>query len=895
MQNPDRRELYGSLEAYNRDETQLESLRRQQQEKAEAEQPDWLQDFKVEDSEQPSETAEAPSWLEQFAIDPLQGTGIPGAATPEPKQELTIGERQRRLDYLGQEAELALGAPIIQGGITDVMQRFRLQAGGRRSDEDVMDSIAEYVPGAEIKKVELPNKVNIIAFKRPGSPGYELINPKGPDMGDLGAALSYFANLEMGASLATVVATRGLGFLPRMLSQGIAAGAGRFGDIKVDELMGDRPRPIEDTIGDVALSAIFGAGGEALGTAVSKGVNVARGAGVLDAAPATREAVEAGREMGLTGLTVGQRHPLTRRAEALFAATTEPLQEQYARQRRGVFLELEAYRSGILGRDGALSGLSDQQLDSIIINRVFDIRKAIDDPSVSLRAGSRALEDAKEDFIIASAKRRDTHYAKAFELAENDVMFDLNPAFSAINDIYKGTPKRAPDGSISRAEGPIDPTLERLMLDVRGTEANPMGVEGYQELQVLRTRAADIMRGDYQAADASKRRTMTEAAKLHAALTETIENASAKGRVTLESPIEGSPNEYQEIMTLQESDFTRAWKRANNFNSWRERVLDMDLMSKIGNESNPVMLMNQFAKPGEFQSLRTLKRVMSKKNWETFTDAFQTKLRNSPTKILQTFDSFADEPETLDLLIPPSKQAEYRILGRSAQRLKQSQAIWASQTREGDRALSLIDSNNKGELELAIQAAGGPDSLIGKQIRAGIFQKLLDRSTEVSTFTNENVINTGKLLGEIDRYLQTDAFVGILTDADLVKLKKLRTYVQGIGTIGDSDAGTSLAGTELASGFFNVLNLDAMLGAVSKQFKNALAARLFLNERASNLIFGRGVKYETVTGLRAASQILSNLARDTSQEELEILQRQVMAGELSEEDIRRSRQFMGQQ
>lgn len=849
---------------------------------------EFLDEYKVAESELESLQQQAPvteqedkySWLQQFAIDPLQGTGVPSAVEAEPRQELTRAERSRRLDEIATDVSLALGAPVISGGITDPIQRYRLQGGGRRSEEDIARSIQEYIPGAETRVVTLPNQERMVAFRRPDSEGFELINPEGLNYGDIGAALSYITTLETGVSVAAAIATKNLGIIPRMVATGLASGAGRYGDIKVDEFLGDRPKPLEDVYGDLTLAAVFGILGEAGGTAMSKGYNIARGGGVLARSPAQLEAIRIAEERGLPGYTLGQQHPLLGYVENVAGATTEPLKLRYSLQKEAARAEFEAMRREIAGdlTEDILpsGGLSDAELDELIQTRALQIRDIVDDPGISARQAQTRLQAAREDIKTRTQERLDRLYLDAMNMAGGDVSFNMNPIFELAGELTTGTQvaTRTP-GVTSRAEAPLDPQIRNILNRMTDRPQILTGEEGYLALKGWRTELGDIARGDYTSADAGKRRTMNIAQKLYDEVTKVIDNAEAAGRAALESPTPAGT--YEEVSVIQQSDFSRAWQRATAFNKWREGILNINSLEQIANESNPVYLVNNLIQPGNYQSLRTLKRVMKPEQWKEVRDIYRSSLLRNQYSISRTFADLADEPEILDLLLTKEEQLTFRRIGLASERLNQSAAAWRAQTAEGDRMMSFINSGNKGEVVLAIEAAGGPNSVSGRRIRAGIIQEIIGPA-DYSKVTNEPIIKPSAVISRIDSYLEGNTLKGILTETDIKNLREMRTYLVPIAEVGD-ESGVSIQAAELGGSFLGIFNPDRLGASALKQASFAFAARAMTNENFAKFVFGRGVQYDSSAFIRAQAQVIASVAKDWTEEEALLISRQALEEE----------------
>lgn len=843
--------------------------------------------FEQEEEEIATET---PSWLEAVSV-PMEG-GQVRPMTPRG----TRSERLEARELTRSRIEQQVGGPLREegGGITSIRQRFRLQGGGRRGEEDIMRSIQEYIPGSEVHSIRLEDGSDRILFRRPDRDDFEFINPAGFDRGDLGAAASYLFNFENLVATAASVITRGFSFPVRLALVGAGAGSGRGADIALDRALGDRPAPIEDTLGDVALSVIFGAAGEGAGTGLSRGVNFLRGEGLVRLPEGKLSAIRAGRELDLDPLTSGQLHPLAQRMEAQTLATTAVPSEAYASQQAAARRGLVSYRDTLTG-ESVSPVLTDAELERLVYQRTLALREAIDNPQVALREGRRALQRGRQAFEESSAAWIDRKYIKALEAAGDDVTFNFRQGLEGtVESLLQGT--RVPtrfameEGTEEtvRASKTLSPRLRDLIGRMLQSSPDPDGAVawnapdtlrgrvGYEALREWRTELDSIRRGNWQAADPFKRREMRQAQQLYEAVTDVLANADGPGRIVLETPTRVPPasiasrddlltSQFEESAVIQASDFSRLWRAANTSNAWRERVINMDHIQKLGTEANPVVLSAQFSHAGEYESLRVLKRVMPEEHWKAFTDSFESRLLSRPEQIGRIFDDYAIDPDTLNLLIPRGRQLEFRALGRAAEQLQASEAIWARQTNEGQRLLDMIDSGNSREVVELINMSGGPESPTGKLFRAGIIENILNKTTETSPITNELIVRPRDTANLINQYLSSGQLSQILTEADRLTLGRYAAYLQSVGVT--SDVGGVISGSELAGQAFDLLNPARATKGILKQAKNAFLARAFTNPQVNQLIFGRGTQTPPRQSLRTTATIMSLIARDVATEE----------------------------
>jgi len=809
--------------------------------------------------------AETPSWLEAASV-PIEG----GQVRPmQPRG--TQPERLEARELVRSRIEQQVGGPLREegGGIASIPQRFRLQGGGRRSEDDIMRSIQQYIPGAEVQSVRLDDGSDRILFRRPDREDFEFINPAGFDRGDLGAAASYLFNFENLLATGASILTRTNAFPIRAALVGIGAGAGRGADIGLDVALGDRPPPIEDVLGDLALSTVFGIAGEGAGSVLSRGVNVIKGEGVLRLEPGRLQAIQAQRDLELPALTLGQQHPLIARREGQVAVTGDVLLPYYDRQLGGARESVVAYRQGLTG-ESASPVMTDAELENLVYRHTLALRENIDTPITEIRAGRRGLQQGRQEFEASSAAWVDRKYTTALEAVDGNVTFDLSRMSDTISDLVVGVQvptRHAAELGLDetmRANRRIGGDLRDIINRLSNMPDELSGANGYEAIKSIRSELNAIRSGEWSSADAFRRQDMADAQQLHAAITEVLENARGPGRVTLERPT-GEGQAFDEVTQLQQSDFTRLWRAANTSNAWRERVMRMDRMQGLAKDTNPVVLMDLYARPGEYESLRTLKRVMPEQHWKAFVDSFETRLHNRPNQINNIFDDFAIDTATLDLLVPRDRQLAFRALGRGVERLESASGTWARQTEAGERLLNMVNAGDVGQAVDLMNMAGGPESPTGRLFRAGVIENILSSNSKRSPLTGEMVLlpePTSRMIGEI---LENRSLNNILTEGDRIRLGQYQAYLDSVATT--ADAGASIYGAEVASQVSDVLNPSRAVKGLKKQLQAAFTARILINPQASALLFGRGTQTPPRPSLRTTATILSLIARDVVTEE----------------------------
>lgn len=806
---------------------------------------DWYEQYEVAESSKEREDME---WYEKYpAFDPniQMGSGVPSG--PPGEQADTFESRTEMREVARADIERQLGDQpfTFEEGLDNMWQRFRLSGGGRRDIDDQEKALREYMPDAEIKRVKLPDGTEKLAFRPPNEEAFRPVNAAGIDRGDIGSAASYLFNMENAVATVASGLTKTNMFPMRMLFTGLGAGAGRLADTAIDVASGDKTDPLSEIFSDAALSVVFGAGGEAAGTGLSRGLQFMTGRGMFNPSPGARQAKIAAEEEGLPPLTMGQTFPLAARREQQTIQVGDIVAQYRGGQLRESRRGLESQRGQITGQ-GAPT-MSDEELESVVLELTLDLKRGINNPEVALREGGRALQRGRNTFEEVSREWVDRKYLKVLESAE-DVRFDLSPVFDQMKIVKKGTPARGRgidsgtgQPTTTRASAAPSGDLLNIMKRLDGMADVQEGAEGYQALKQIRTELGDIADGNWQDASSKERYNMRVAADLYDSVTQTISGA--------QSTSEG---------------FQRMWNSANIANSWRERVLSADSIKKMVKEQNPAKLASTYAKPGEFSNLRLIKRMMPDENWKAFKDSFESRLLSQPEKIPQVLDDFRIEPEALNILMPIERQRQFRTLGLNARRLQQAQSEWARQSDAGERVIQMIDGGHIDEALRAVRNAGGPESIDGRRIRAGVFEAILRKSEAYDPIIGETVVDPRRASSVISDYINNTSLREVLTKTDMKVLENYRTY---LGRLAESaDFGASLSGAELSSTALNPLDPKGASQGWLKAASLSAIARGFTNPRVVRYIGGDGRKLKPITTVRQAATIASLIAKDVSED-----------------------------
>lgn len=707
-------------------------------------------------------------------------------------------------------------------------------------------------PGADVRTIDVPpgplstsdQPSPMTVFRPEGEEAFRPIRPRGFDpVGLLGDVSGAVFNPEVAGAIGGAVATRGAGLFGRTAGQAFGAFTGRGAQEGIEGLRGYNPDDAQDIMGRMAFSGGFGAAGEIASVPVQRAISaISPSTGFLTPAPGTAQSLQAIREEGLPGLTMGQTHPLLMRRENQLVATTEPIRIARGEQLQAV-REGEQALVGSLSAGGVPPRMSMADLDVTVDAISYDLQRMINNPDISMREAGRNLQSGLEQFRVSSGQWINSKYQRALEYAD-DVEFDLSPAMAAIERIRRGTPMEGAvpgqssfidpttgqpfptmEPSIVRAEGGIHADLRSIMSDLEIINNAPqVGRESAEGLIALRGRLRRLLDQNYTMADAQTRSAMREGQNLYGALTDVMENASSSN-----------------------ATFSTLWKAANRSNRWKEGILQSGDARIIAESETPEALM-RFAAPGNTTTLRMLKRVIPEERFAQFQDGYKTELMSTPEAINRNLDAWRTDPDGLRLLISANDEQALRTYGQGAELLIRYQNVLQNQKNDGERMMAFFDTATPDQAAAMLRQFGGPDSPQGRQYRAGVVQAILDRTETFNQATGQFVADPNKV-GIIDEYLRNPTVGAFLQPTERRNLENYARALRAYGG-GASDVGASMSGAATAGAAFDVR--QGVPGtAWMKQLIASANARIFTMEEASRLLYGAGGVPTESTTLRA--------------------------------------------
>ncbi len=300
---------------------------------------------------------------------------------------------------------------------------------------------------------------------------------------------------------------------------------------------------------------------------------------------------------------------------------------------------------------------------------------------------------------------------------------------------------------------------------------------------------------------------------------------------TLQNPAEGAPTEFVPQM-----------KAASNANTFRSKVLDTPDMQESLHTMSPEDLVAK-ADPSNPTFIKTAKRVMDPQKFSTFQDAYFTSLTKEPEKLDAFMAAQRKDPTVANIMLSPDRRqlltdysdAMAKIHGSPAQKMlanKNFSARPGIALSDGDAA-SIADIINRG---------GGPESPIGQNMRAAVFQRALEGAQ------TEGKVDFGKAASSIESILKTkdgqSLAKSILTPEELQRLTDVQTVSSAMAkNTGTGDVGTSLKTAGVASHFGlmqSVIHPVKAVEAMGDILESWAQSHLWKSETAREALVGTG-------------------------------------------------------
>ena len=341
--------------------------------------------------------------------------------------------------------------------------------------------------------------------------------------------------------------------------------------------------------------------------------------------------------------------------------------------------------------------------------------------------------------------------------------------------------------------------------------------DAFSQIENLRSKAFALMSDDNAAVREAAR-------KIHQKIISIMDDNTGKFK-------NGGSTKYDDAMSLH----------LENLKSYESVVGLKDMQTAIGNKIPADQFAAKYFHPGSSYNLTLLKETLGPDNvnWVAFEKSFKANLLRNPKEIKNTIQAWQQkDPDGLSTLLKPDEIDELLKLSETANAMENSIIQKAFQNQSDNTVANtqelvneLLEQAKRAQIGdgLAIQnfikGAGGMDGKIMNNVRSGMIEDILNRSSVLDPKTNTLLINPRKLMAEFKKLGDSEHLKMFFTEDQLSTLGKFELYTNVLGA--SSDLGGQLAAAELGSeAVKSILEPKRGLGFLKTYFSYNIVAHL---------------------------------------------------------------------
>lgn len=773
------------------------------------------------------------------ALEPFRALTAPGAA--KISAEAIAAERQRIAERAAAVTATAKsqGLPFVFESIErqpDFGQGRAFRIARQQNFADIQKEFKKFFPNGEVRQIPDPQdddkSILVARTTSDTAEPFRLLKERGLGQVTAAVASEQTAGGIVGGVLGGAVGRPFLGMA-------IGTGAGVVGREVIEPTGRTRADTMIDAATEGAFAGVFGKGA----SAVFKLLRAGQGQGFaafFKLRPGAQEMVDAAARLNLPPLMFGQlaQSPLIRGMLAQTAVVSARLETQTAAQTQAVFKNLD----DLIAKMGGFAGLSDESIELVVLaqrrtlaqleSRVFKTGKPVSPED------ARILKTITDTHGRAISSLRNRRFAAARSApGSEDIRFATEGISKAVDKLRTGVPGRDAAGRIiPRLGGDVPDTPSGILLkDTLGKLDSMIRVKGLDKtLRMVET--------------------FTQGGKKVFAFDQMIATRTALRKVISDPDSGLTPTMRLDVIRLDRA-IGRSLHRPHNVGSREARQKLVDALAVARYEGTTVqrgLIVRDLARDdvskvsrrvllsgAEGEELRFIRRVASPAQFNKFKDFIKLDLINDPANINARLAAFnAATPRTTPGAFAPrfklfnnSEVQAMRALGKAQQRAQTNKVIkmLGSDKTEGERALKAATQEGGLGVTEAVRLAGGRLSALGRSIKAGIFQKLLNRATNPKSLPGAPEINPNALLRAIQNVQQTVQlkYPGLFSEADWTRLADTRLYTIGLSVT--ADIGGGMMGGAIRANIGRALITGGLVGGVGAgrtTFSQAMIARI---------------------------------------------------------------------
>lgn len=717
---------------------------------------------------------------------------FPGGAIETPEGQFRLRSDKARAAQLD-EVKQALGGNVSDEPLSDFGLVFDLA----RSDkpEEKKQKFLSKFPEGEISFIPT-REGTVMAARTTPSEEFKVVD------NNVAEITQSLANMEtvgaVGGALLGGPSAGFMGILTRLGFTGAGATGGGILESEVERARGfeeeTRQEAVSESIGLGLTVSAFDGLTMGLGKVASPLVRKVTGAGIgkgISEQQLIRNAelgktIEATEMLGLPPLARGQvgispfnasPHPLVQGMFFQSAGTSARPREvlktgQSAMRRRLQELSESDYES-----------FSDAELGRVIRDHTRELNRIVDAPPTSVEAAGEAGQTIVNNYRNSMREAKNRLYQQAFDV-DDTVSFDLRSTKEVAEAVRNRTPAPRAAGGETRIGGkpraPVTQVLRELdevpdTLTKYNAEDGSI-VTGYEQLAAIRTQLFDAKQSDHGP-------TRRAANMLWNSLSD-----------SMDSPIGGT------------KAFTDAFKKARAANRIMEANLEKKVAKDFLNSEEPGKVAQRYIRYDSPIALRNIRNMAmqtegGRGQWETMKNHFVHRLVDDPASGLKEFRRWERNPKALSLLVPSSQkrralrtrlEAEAKLMDSPFKRIADKEET------AGERVIELMRSGTAGQMQELVRRAGGKNSEMARDMKAGLYRRILEQSEVSLEDTGERVIRADLLDNSVKKFQQSEVVDALMTEADKKVLDNIRRWAAV--NRGDIDAGGQIVAAQVRSG-----------------------------------------------------------------------------------------------
>ena len=388
--------------------------------------------------------------------------------------------------------------------------------------------------------------------------------------------------------------------------------------------------------------------------------------------------------------------------------------------------------------------------------------------------------------------------------------------------------------------------------------------DAFSQLEVLRTRAFNLMDNDNPAVRDAAR-------KIHKKIISIMEDNSGKFK-------NGGSSKYNKSMNLY----------LQNLKQYEDALGLKDMHLAMSNKMSPQEFAAKYFQPGSGYNIMMLKEALGPDNlnFTAFQQSFKSQLLRDQDNLVTTIQNWQKlDPDGLKALLGDDVDELLKI-GNTFEVMNNSVVKKAFENQSSNTVANtkevvknIIETAKRADIgdalaiENFIASSGGMNGKVMNNIRSGMIEDILNKSSSIDSKTGGLVINPKQLMAAFKEIGDDPHLKMLFTDDQLSMLGKFEAYTNVIGA--SSDIGGSLAAAELGGEAVRaLLEPKKGLGFLKTFLAYNITARILgrdVTEKTLKTIMGDGLTGPNYTALRSMlGSIIGDFMNDDFESQREI-------------------------